>query len=61
LAFCENASWPAFYDARYKATFNELIQIIDTWLAIPKIFSVEFTLKKTPEVMEYARKMNPHD
>lgn len=61
LAFCENANWPIFVDPKYKASFTELLEIIDMWLKIPKIFSVEFTLKKTPEIMEYARKMNPHD
>jgi hypothetical protein len=61
LAFCENASWPAFLDEKYKATFVELTKIIDLWLEVPKIFSIEFTLKKTNEVMDYAKKMNPHD
>lgn len=61
LAFCENASWPSFYSNKYKATFEELTHVIDMWLTVPKIFSVEFTLKKTPEVIEYARKMNPHN
>jgi hypothetical protein len=61
LAFCENSSWPIFVDEKYKASFKEILQIVDTWIAIPKIFSVEFILKKTPEIMDYARKMNPHD
>lgn len=61
LAFCENASWPAFLDNKYKATFVEITKVVDMWLEVPKIFSVEFTLKKTEEVMDYARKMNPHD
>jgi len=61
LAFCENSSWPIFIDDKYKASFKELVSIIDMWLQIPKIYSVEFTLKKTKEIMDYARKMNPHD
>jgi hypothetical protein len=61
LAFCENANWPIFVDSKYKATFEEILKIIDIWLEIPKIFAVEFTLKKTSEIMDYARKMNPHD
>jgi hypothetical protein len=61
LAFCENASWPAFMDNKYKASFSEITKIVDMWLEVPKIFSVEFTLKKTSEIMDYARKMNPHD
>lgn len=61
LAFCENSNWPIFVDEKYKATFEEITKIIDMWLLVPKIFSVEFTLKKTPEIMDYARKMNPHD
>jgi hypothetical protein len=61
LAFCENASWPKYYDKSYKATFEEITKIIDMWLEVPKIFSVEFTLKKTPEIIEYASKMNSHN
>lgn len=61
LAFCENAAWPIFVDPAYTASFDEIIKIIDMWLEVPKIFSVEFTLKKTPEIMDYARKMNPHN
>jgi len=61
LAFCENARWPEYYDKSYKATFEEITKIIDMWLEVPKIFSVEFTLKKTSEIIEYARKMNSHD
>ena len=61
LAFCENANWPIFVDTKYRASFEEILKIIDMWLEVPKIFSVEFTLKKTPEIMDYARKMNPHD
>jgi hypothetical protein len=60
LAFCENATWPAFMDDKYKASFNEITKIVDLWLDVPKVFSVEFTLKKTVEVMDYAKKMNPH-
>lgn len=61
LAFCENAAWPIFIDPDYTTSFQEILKVIDLWLEIPKIFSVEFTLKKTPEIMEYAKKMNPHD
>lgn len=61
LAFCENASWPIFVDPKYKASFTEITKIIDMWLEVPKIFSVEFTLKKTPSIMNHAKKMNPHD
>lgn len=61
LAFCENSNWPIFIDEKYKSSFAEILKIIDTWLEVPKIFSVEFTLKKTPEIMDYAKKMNPHD
>jgi hypothetical protein len=61
LAFCENAAWPIFVDPAYTASFDEILKIIDMWLEVPKIFSVEFTLKKTPEIMNYARKMNPHN
>jgi NADP-dependent 3-hydroxy acid dehydrogenase YdfG len=61
LAFCENASWPEHLDSDYKATFDDITKVIDIWLSIPKIYSVEFTLKKTPEIMEYAKRMNPHD
>ena len=61
LAFCENAQWPIFVDSKYKATFADILEIIDMWIKIPKIFSVEFTLKKTKEIMDYARRNNPHD
>lgn len=61
LSFCENATLPVFVNDKYKASFDELLQIIDLWLKVPKIYSVEFILKKTPEIMEFARKMNPHN
>lgn len=61
LAFCENANWPIFIDDKYKASFEEILKIVDLWLEVPKIYSVEFTLKKTEEIMDYARSKNPHD
>ena len=61
LAFCENANWPIFVDPKYKASFTEILKIVDMWLEVPKIYSVEFTLKKTPAIMEYAGRMNSHD
>jgi hypothetical protein len=61
LAFCENTQWPIFVDEKYKVSFVELIKIIDMWIEVPKIFSVEFTLKKTAEIMSHAKQMNPHD
>lgn len=61
LAFCENTQWPIFVDEKYKVSFVELMKIIDMWIEIPKIFSVEFTLKKTLEMIEYTRSKNTHD
>ncbi len=61
LAFCENASWPIFIEPEHKASFQEILKVIDLWLEIPKIFSVEFTLKKTSEITDCARKMNYKD
>jgi hypothetical protein len=58
LAFCENANWSINVDKNYVATFNEILQVVDLWLSIPKLFSVEFTFKKTPEILEYARNMS---
>ena len=55
LAFCENASWPIFVDKNYKATFEEILKVIDLWLEVPKIYSVEFTFKETKEIIEHAR------
>lgn len=60
LAFCENASWPPNLESKYKATFTEINECVDFWLKNPKIFSIEFTLKLTDEILEYARKVNPH-
>jgi hypothetical protein len=61
LAFCENTNWPVFVDEKYKASFSEILKIIDMWLEIPKIYSVEFTFKKTESVINYAKKINTHD
>lgn len=58
LAFCENANWPIPVDDNYKATFSEILKTIDLWLEIPKIYSVEFAFKKTPEVMNYIGTFN---
>ncbi len=52
LAFCENSQWPIKIDERYKVKFSEINQVIDIWLKIPNIFSVEFVLKETPEMIE---------
>lgn len=59
LAFCENASW-FVCEPEYETSFNEICKVVDLWLEIPKIFAVEFTVKKTPKIMEFAHKMNPH-
>ena len=57
LAFCENARWPNNLDSIYKTTFNEITAIIDLWLIIPKIYSVEFVLKETTEIIESVKKL----
>ena len=61
LAFCENTQWPIFVDEKYKLSFDELLKVVDMWIEIPKIFSVEFTLKKTLEIDNYINGKNKHD
>jgi len=56
LSFCENAQWPLNLDDRYKTTFNEINEVIDIWLKIPRIYSVEFVLKETDEIVDAVRK-----
>lgn len=51
LAFCENSQWPIEVDDKYKASFAEINQVLDTWLSIPRIYSVEFVLKETPAMI----------
>ncbi len=58
LAFCENATLPVFVENKYKASFDEVLKAIDLWIEVPKIFSVEFTLKRTSEIKEFAKKIS---
>jgi len=56
LSFCENATLPIKVDSKYITTFSEINDVIDLWLKIPKIFSIEFTLKETLELKNFAEK-----
>ncbi len=53
LAFCENSNWPIHVDDNYKATFKEILKTIDFWLEVPKIYSIEFTLKTTTAMLKH--------
>lgn len=57
LSFCENAQWPDNLDSKYKTTFDEITRVIELWLEIPKIYSVEFVLKATSEIIEKVKNL----
>jgi hypothetical protein len=61
LAFCENANLPIKVDPKYITSFNEINKVIDLWLEIPKIYSVEFTIKETEELLVFSNNLSKND
>lgn len=56
LSFCENTELRMIeVDPKFITSFDEINKAIDLWLEIPKIYSIEFTLKITPKLENFAK------
>ena len=55
LSMCENATVPIKTSQDLITNFVDINRIIDLWIEIPKMCFIEFTFKKTDEVLDYAK------
>jgi len=61
LAFCENANLPIRVDPKYITSFDEINKLIDLWLEVPKIYSIEFIIKETEELKIFSQNLSKND